>query len=295
MRQQRGFTLIELVVVIAILGILAGIVLPRFLDAQASAKGAKVLANLRTIDSAINLYVTKNGVLPTEMDQITTDAPEDGKLLLMVTPGSYEGGEFIVKQNDGTEKSYKDVALASDYEIKAGRGVLGGDDRTVDYYLGNTGTNTSPGAGQYTSLGDNLELIAEANAATYINARGHVDSTAPEGSHGVADVLNVLGPDAFKNMGFEYWFFYYGELLLTNDKPTAGGTCTVLKYNVGTNNQYQGNFTVWKDCTPVLVTDNNGNTYYVARCNGKEVTGGDINKKDYTAVKAVYDNLVSGN
>ena len=56
---HKGFTLIELVVVIAILGILAGIAIPRFLDAQASAKGAKIVADLRTINSAAMVYNVK--------------------------------------------------------------------------------------------------------------------------------------------------------------------------------------------------------------------------------------------
>jgi prepilin-type N-terminal cleavage/methylation domain-containing protein len=61
---KKGFTLIELVVVIAILGILAGIAIPRFLDATATARGAKIVADMRTIDSAIMVYNAKTGNLP---------------------------------------------------------------------------------------------------------------------------------------------------------------------------------------------------------------------------------------
>lgn len=62
---KKGFTLIELVVVIAILGILAGIAIPRFLDATATARGAKIVADMRTIDSAVVIYNAKTGKLPT--------------------------------------------------------------------------------------------------------------------------------------------------------------------------------------------------------------------------------------
>lgn len=51
----------ELVVVIAILGILAGLAIPRFMDATASARGARIVADMRTIDSAIMMYNAKTG------------------------------------------------------------------------------------------------------------------------------------------------------------------------------------------------------------------------------------------
>jgi prepilin-type N-terminal cleavage/methylation domain-containing protein len=61
LKSNKGFTLIELVVVIAILGILAGIAIPRFMDATATARGAKIVADLRTIDSAVMIYNAKTG------------------------------------------------------------------------------------------------------------------------------------------------------------------------------------------------------------------------------------------
>ena len=70
-RARRGFTLIELVVVIAILGILAGIAIPRFLDATATARGAKIVADLRTIDSAIVIYNAKTGYFPSATTKLT--------------------------------------------------------------------------------------------------------------------------------------------------------------------------------------------------------------------------------
>ena len=46
----------ELVVVIAILGILAGLAIPRFMDATTNARGSRLVADLRTIESAESMY-----------------------------------------------------------------------------------------------------------------------------------------------------------------------------------------------------------------------------------------------
>ena len=62
----------ELVVVIAIIGILAGIAVPRFLDATASARGAKIVADMRTIQSAEMIYYAKNAKYPTQQSDLNT-------------------------------------------------------------------------------------------------------------------------------------------------------------------------------------------------------------------------------
>ena len=58
----------ELVVVIAILGILAGIAIPRFMSATETARGAKTVADLRTLESAAVMYYAKTGLVPTKDD-----------------------------------------------------------------------------------------------------------------------------------------------------------------------------------------------------------------------------------
>lgn len=50
---QKGFTLVELMVVIAILGVLAAIAIPKFSESTAAANTAKIQADLRTIESAV--------------------------------------------------------------------------------------------------------------------------------------------------------------------------------------------------------------------------------------------------
>jgi len=60
MKCQKGFTLIELMVVIAIIGVLAAIAVPRFAESTKSAKDAALKADLRTVDSALLMYYANN-------------------------------------------------------------------------------------------------------------------------------------------------------------------------------------------------------------------------------------------
>jgi len=57
---KRGFTLIEILIVVVILGILAAIVIPQFTDASNEAMNASVRSQLQTIRSQIELYNVQN-------------------------------------------------------------------------------------------------------------------------------------------------------------------------------------------------------------------------------------------
>jgi len=64
MNNQRGFTLIELMIVVAIIAILAGILIPNFTHARAQAQTAACEANLREIATAFELYYADNQQYP---------------------------------------------------------------------------------------------------------------------------------------------------------------------------------------------------------------------------------------
>ena len=63
--KRGGFTLIEVLVVIAILGILAAIVVPRIMDRPDEAKRVAAQADARAITQALKLYRLDNGFYPT--------------------------------------------------------------------------------------------------------------------------------------------------------------------------------------------------------------------------------------
>jgi general secretion pathway protein G len=65
MKQLKGFTLIEVMVVVVILGILAALVVPKIMSRPDDARLAKARQDIRTVEAALNLYKLDNYVYPT--------------------------------------------------------------------------------------------------------------------------------------------------------------------------------------------------------------------------------------
>jgi len=91
---QAGFTLIELMVVIIILGILAGLIIPRVMGRPDEARQAKAKIQIESLESALKLYKLDSGNYPTTEQGLKAlvEAPTVGEL-----PKNWRQGGYLEK------------------------------------------------------------------------------------------------------------------------------------------------------------------------------------------------------
>lgn len=61
LRNRRGFTLVEIMIVVAIIALLAAIAVPNFLRARKRAQGTRIIEDLKILDHAVDLYALETG------------------------------------------------------------------------------------------------------------------------------------------------------------------------------------------------------------------------------------------
>ncbi|MBW2057670.1 MAG: type II secretion system major pseudopilin GspG [Deltaproteobacteria bacterium] len=89
---QRGFTLIEIMVVVVILGILAAIIIPKISGRPEQARRTKAIMDIKSIETALALFQMDNGFYPsTEQGlEALVEKPTTGRI-----PNNYKEGGYL--------------------------------------------------------------------------------------------------------------------------------------------------------------------------------------------------------
>lgn len=113
MKNQKGFTLIELIVVIAVLGILAVVAAPKFMDVQTDAKASVISSLGGSIESSADVFALKVDMPSSEIEI------KGGKKHMIVDGQSIEVSEFdkmpVFSKNDN--KAIKELSALTDAYI----------------------------------------------------------------------------------------------------------------------------------------------------------------------------------
>lgn len=131
--KSRGFTLIEIMVVIVILGILAAVVVPRVMDRPDAARVTKAKQDIRTLEGALNLYKLDNFNYPSTDQGLDALAAQPSGT---PEPRNYKEGGYIdrlPKDPWGTEYQYLNPGVNGSIDIyslgsdstEGGEGVAG--------------------------------------------------------------------------------------------------------------------------------------------------------------------------
>ena len=131
---SRGFTLIEIMVVVVILGILAAIVVPRLLDRPDEARITKAKADIKGLEESLGLFKLDNTYYPSTEQGLRAlvSKPETGKV-----PGKYPDGGYlkrVPKDPWGNDYVYLAPGVHGDFDLISygADGEPGGEGKNAD-------------------------------------------------------------------------------------------------------------------------------------------------------------------
>ena len=116
-RRAAGFTLIELMVVVVILGILATIMMPKILDRPEQARRMKAKVQIRNIQSALAFFKTDTGRFPTTAEGLGVLVSDPG--LKGWKRGGYIEGGRIPMDPWGNPYLYLCPGMRDDYDLES--------------------------------------------------------------------------------------------------------------------------------------------------------------------------------
>jgi general secretion pathway protein G len=133
---HRGFTLIEIMVVIIILGILAMYVAPKLMGRPEEAKQVRAKMDIASLETALKLYKLDSGVYPSSEQglQALVQKPESGVIPKKWREGGYLEKGKVPKDPWGNDYVYVSPGLKGDFDILTygADGVPGGENENKD-------------------------------------------------------------------------------------------------------------------------------------------------------------------
>ena len=133
---KRGFTLIEIMVVIVILALLAALVGPKILGRTDDAKIQTTKTQIRSLESALKLYKLDNGVYPTTEQGLNSlvAKPTVGTIPKNYKEGGYIESKQVPKDGWGNDYIYVSPGEHGDYDLSSygADGVKGGEGKNAD-------------------------------------------------------------------------------------------------------------------------------------------------------------------
>lgn len=130
-RKRRGFTLIELMVVLLIIGLLAGLIGLEVLNRVDEARVTTARSDISNLEKGVQLFYTDNGSLPESLEDLVTEPPDMPNWKKCLDEDSVPvdpwGNEY--KYEPGEKREFEVYSLGADGEV-------GGEDEDADIGYG---------------------------------------------------------------------------------------------------------------------------------------------------------------